>query len=207
MLPQTYWCYQPPEDAPAVKESRDATGITFASLSSFGKYSAKALSTWAQLLARVPDSRLLLHARYRESHDVALAPFLQHGIARERIEFLPSRAMAEYLETYNRVDVALDPFPYGGGATTCEALWMGVPVVTLAGDVPSTRTGVSILSNIGLPELIAQTTERYIDAAIAAAARAGEYRRTMRARMQGSPVLDAKSFARAFENAVVGAFS
>ena len=104
----------------------------------------------------------MLHSRYRGVEESAMGPFLAREIERERIEFIETQSLDDYLKTYNRIDVALDPFPYGGGTTTCGALWMGVPVVTLAGDAPSTRTGVSILSNVGLPELIASTTDEYI---------------------------------------------
>jgi predicted O-linked N-acetylglucosamine transferase (SPINDLY family) len=150
---------------------------------------------------------LILHSRYGGVEQNALQPFLDRGIARERIEFVPSQPMADYLQTYNRIDVALDTFPYGGGTTTCGALWMGVPVVTLAGDAPYSRTGVSILSNIGLTELIATSTEQYIETAIAAAQRASEYRSTLRERMANSPLMDAQSFAVDFEQAILRASS
>jgi predicted O-linked N-acetylglucosamine transferase (SPINDLY family) len=112
--------------------------------------------------------------------------------------------MAEYFGSYQRIDVALDPFPYGGGTTTCDALWMGVPVVSLAGQTAVGRGGVSILSNVGLPELIAQTPEHYVQVAAKLAQdlpRLSQLRATLRERMQASPLMNAPRFARNVEAA------
>jgi predicted O-linked N-acetylglucosamine transferase (SPINDLY family) len=108
------------------------------------------------------------------------------------------------MRTYGRIDIALDPFPWGGGITTCEALWMGVPVVSLVGRTAVGRGGASILANIGVPELVAQTPEQYVQIAAALARdlpRLAELRRTLRARMQASPLMDAPRFARNVEAA------
>ncbi len=207
-LPKTYWCYDLLCDPPAIEQrDADTASITFASLSNFGKYAPGILTTWAELLSRVTGSRLLLHSHYHGVEESAMAPFLARGIERRRVEFIATQPLDDYLKTYNRIDVALDPFPHGGGTTTCGAVWMGVPVVTLAGTAPSSRTGVSILSNVGLPELITATTDEYIEAAIAASHKVAEYRHTMRERMSKSPLMDAPAFGRNFGDAVMRALS
>ncbi len=112
--------------------------------------------------------------------------------------------MAEYFNVYQRIDVALDPFPYGGGTTTCDALWMGVPVVSLAGQTAVGRGGLSILSNLGLPELVAHDAEQYVRIAEGLAndlPRLSNLRATLRQRMQDSPLMDAPRFARNVEAA------
>src|SRR5205823_3944412 len=122
----------------------------------------------------------------------------------KRVDFVPRQSTREYLETYNRIDIALDPFPYAGGTTTCDALWMSVPVVTLAGKIAVHRSGVSILTNVGLPELIAQTTEEYVRIAVEVARdrnRLTKLRASLRSMMLQSPLMDANAFARDVESA------
>ncbi len=119
----------------------------------------------------------------------------------EFVDFLP---VAKYFGIYRRIDVALDPFPYGGGTTTCDALWMGVPVVSLAGQTAVGRGGLSILSNIGLAELVAEDAEQYVRIAAELAqdlSRLSTLRATLRERMQASPLTDARRFARNVEAA------
>ena len=111
---------------------------------------------------------------------------------------------AEYFRIYERMDVALDPFPYGGGTTTCDALWMGVPVVSLAGQTAVGRGGLSILSNLGLADLVARDPDQYVAIAAALAGNLPhlcELRATLRNRMQKSPLMDASGFARNIEAA------
>ena len=112
--------------------------------------------------------------------------------------------MSDYFALYRQIDIGLDPFPCNGGTTTCDALWMGVPVVTLAGRTAVGRGGVSVLRNVGLPELIAETPEQYVQIAAALAGdlpRLAELRRTLRERMRASPLMDAPRFARNVEAA------
>jgi predicted O-linked N-acetylglucosamine transferase (SPINDLY family) len=130
--------------------------------------------------------------------------FRDRGIDPNRIEFIPRQKIADYFTTYHRIDVALDAFPYHGGTTTCDALWMGVPVVTLAGDIAVRRSGVSILSNVGLPEFIAADRESYIRMACELAGdadRLAALRLTLRDRMLKSPLTDKKAFAADIESA------
>ena len=104
----------------------------------------------------------------------------EQGISAERVAFVDFLPTAEYFGVYQRIDVALDPFPYGGGTTTCDALWMGVPVVSLAGQTAVGRGGVSILSNLGLPELVAQNPEQYVRIAVELAHDLSRLRRSAR---------------------------
>jgi predicted O-linked N-acetylglucosamine transferase (SPINDLY family) len=120
------------------------------------------------------------------------------------VEFVARLARPEYLRTYHRIDIALDTFPYNGHTTSLDSLWMGVPVITLAGETAVGRAGVSQLSNIGLPELIANDADEFVAIAADLAAdtqRLAELRRTLRARMQASPLMDGPRFARGVEAA------
>ena len=127
------------------------------------------------------------------------------GIAADRVTLLPqTKTVAEHLATYQRADIGLDTFPYNGTTTTCEALWMGVPVVTLAGDRHASRVGVSLLNNVGLGDLVAQTPREYVDAAVRLAEdvqRRQSLRETLRQRMRESALMDPPRFARNVEEA------
>ena len=182
--------------------------ITFGSFNNPAKLSSTTLDAWAILLNRVPCSRFL--AKGKLFADAAgQAAFLlqlqQRGVDIGRVTLIgPTSGLADHLALYNQVDIALDPFPYNGTTTTCEALWMGVPVVTLRGDRHAGRVGASLLTQIGMPELIAASVEAYIDIAAALADDAShlnELRRTLRARMWTSPLCAAPAFARKMEAA------
>lgn len=204
-LPETYWCYEPgvavspdPGPLPAL-----ACGhITFASFNNFCKISPQTRAAWARILAAVPRSRLLVHAYAGVHREKFLRDFAARGIAAERLEFFDFLDLPDYLALHRRVDLALDTFPYPGGTTTCDALWMGVPVVSLAGNAPFTRAGMSILSNVGLPELVAATEDQYIQIALQLAsdpARLAELRNSLRGRMCNSPLMNASRFAASLE--------
>jgi protein O-GlcNAc transferase len=205
-LAETYWCYEPPEGAPEVGAlPASAAGVvTFGCLNNFCKVSPEALNAWAKLLEIVPQSRLILHGP-EGGHRQRVWDFMAgKGIGRERISFVGAVPLLEYLNIYHRIDIALDPFPYAGGTTTCDALWMGVPVVTLAGRTAVGRAGVSILSNVGLPELIGQSHDAYVEIAAALGndlGRLGELRRTLRRRMAASPIMDSRRYVKNVENA------
>jgi predicted O-linked N-acetylglucosamine transferase (SPINDLY family) len=178
--------------------------VTCGCLNSFAKVSEPALDAWSRILAAVPGARLVLHAHIGSHGDRVARRFEAAGVSGSRIEWVSKLPVRDYFATYARLDVALDPFPYGGGTTTCDALWMGVPVVTMRGRTAVGRAGVSILSNVGLPELIADDVERYVDVAVALAgdrARLSELRRTLRDRMLASPLMDAAGYARGVEAA------
>ena len=205
-LPRTYWCYRPAVDvAMADVPPVEAAGVvTFASLNNFCKVNDGVLAAWAEVLAAVPGSRLLLHAEAGDHRAATVGRLVERGVSADRVGFVGRVRTADYLALYNRVDVGLDPFPYNGGTTTLDALWMGVPVVSLAADRAVGRAGRSILSNVGLPELVADDVAGYVRTAVALAtdrSRLAELRRTMRGRMQRSPVMDAAAFARDVEAA------
>ncbi len=167
-LPSSAWCFQPPVDAPPVAglPALEHGHITFGSFNNFAKITPAVLEVWAKVLAAVPKSRLLLKADAFSLGSVQeriLAVFATQNIAPERIEFSP--AGLEYkahLALYGRVDVALDPFPCNGAATTLEALFMGVPVLTLKGKSHAGRVGMSLLAQINMPEWIANSTKGYV---------------------------------------------
>jgi len=204
-LPVSYWCYQPSGSAPEIGPApfRANGFITFGCLNNFSEVSTEAMKLWAQVLAASPRSRLVIHCPQSAHRAHALQRLESAGIESARVELVGMQTWAEYMQTYHRIDIALDPFPYGGGITTCDALWMGVPVVTLAGRTAVGRGGSSILASIGLPELTARDEQDY--ASIAAdAPRWIELRPTLRQRMLTSPLMDAKRFAADVEAAYRG---
>jgi protein O-GlcNAc transferase len=205
-LPETYWCYSPDDRSPAIGPPPvlGAGEVTFGCLNNFCKISPEALDVWTQLLRAVPKSHLILHAD-EGSHRQRVCDLLQHqGVDPQRLKFAGKVPPAEYFRRYRQIDIGLDPFPCNGGTTTCDALWSGVPVVTMAGRTAVGRGGVSVLCNVGLRELIAETQDQYVQIATDLARdlpRLAELRRTLRPRMQASPLMDASRFARNIEAA------
>jgi len=199
-LPNTYWCYEPiisnSEVTPLPALERGF--VTFGSLNNFCKVSEPALAAWIQLLRNVPNSQLLLHA-CEGSHRQRLRDRLQReGIDPARLRFASFMPTPQYFDLYHKIDIGLDTFPYGGGTTSCDALWMGVPVVSLAGQTAVGRGGVSILSNIGLTELIATSPQTYVCLASDLAGdlpRLRDLRSSLRQRMEQSPLMDGARFA------------
>ncbi len=206
-LPQTQWCYLPYAEAPEVAPLPAATAatVTFICLNHPAKISRSALALWARILAAVPASRLVLLATaYARQRAEVLASFAALGVAPERVVQVGEAPVATYLARYHHADIALDSLPCAGGTTTCDALWMGVPVVTLVGDRPFSRSGASLLRNAGLADLIAQSPDEYLRAAVDLAAdraRLAALRAGLRDRLRASPLLDAAGFARAVEDA------
>jgi predicted O-linked N-acetylglucosamine transferase (SPINDLY family) len=206
-LPATMWCYQPYSDAPAVGPlPAQAHGhVTFVSLNNPGKVTAGMLDLWVDVLRAVPESRLVLLAPVHTGRRAQLAAsFAAKDIAAERLELVERVPLSDYLALYRRVDVALDTHPYAGGTTTCDALWMGVPVVTLAGSRPFSRTGASVLGSLGLGDLVGEAPEQYVRIAVALATdheRLAALRAGLREKMRGSPLTDAVRFARDLEDA------
>jgi predicted O-linked N-acetylglucosamine transferase (SPINDLY family) len=205
-LPRTYWCYQPPDNAPPVASLPALTSgtVTFGSMNRSAKITPQAFAAWCQVLKATAHSRLILHWGEGSHRDEARRKLSQYGIDPSRLEFVAALPFNEYLQQYNRFDIALDPFPYPGGTTTCDALWMGVPVVTLAGRTASSRGGLSIMTNLALPELVARNVDQYIEIATALATdfqRLELLRSTLRPRMLASPLMDAPQFAKDVETA------
>jgi predicted O-linked N-acetylglucosamine transferase (SPINDLY family) len=169
---------------------------------------------WARVLLANPDARLVLKADQAADHEVQRrlrADFGRHGILPERLTFLGySHSVADHLALYAEVDVALDPFPYNGTTTTCEALWMGVPVVALAGDRLVGRVGFSLLAAVGHEGLVAGDAAEYVGIATALMddrARLRDLRHGLRADVAGSPLRDEIGFARALETAYMDMLS
>lgn len=215
-LDPCFLCHRPPPDAPPVAprppcEADPQGWTTFGSAGSLLKTNQRTMHAWGTLLHAVPRSRLLLKnhcLNEPEVRDAVADRFAALGIGPERLLLLPpTPGLREHLSTYDRVDVALDTFPYVGTTTTCESLLMGVPVVSLAAGPPPSgshagRVGVSLLSSVGVPELITRTQEEYIALAASLAAdrdRLVRYRATLRGRLLGSPLCDAPGFTRRFE--------
>jgi predicted O-linked N-acetylglucosamine transferase (SPINDLY family) len=205
-LPETYWCYRPVPGCPDVNRlpALASGDVTFGCLNSFCKVTAPTLAAWCRLLASVPQSRIVLHAAGGVGRDRVRRFAAEQGVSPERWTFVDALPLEKYLEVYQQIDVALDPFPYGGGTTTCDALWMGVPVVSLAGQTAVGRGGLSILSNLGLPDLVAHDPQQYVQIAADLAGdlpRLAGLRAALRSRMERSPLMDAPRFARNVEAA------
>ncbi|NIU07003.1 MAG: tetratricopeptide repeat protein [Gammaproteobacteria bacterium] len=209
-LPRGFLCYAPDADAPEPNDLPAASNgfVTFGSLNLLAKLRPGVLDIWTRILREVPGSRLLLKSRELRTRHLGagfLNQFDVRGIEPDRIDLMghiPSRE--DHLAAYSRADIALDPFPYNGGTTTCESLWMGVPVLTLKGDRFAGRMGASILSSVGLPELVAESEEEYVEKAVGLAGdldRLSALRRDLRRRMSASPLCDAPAFARKVEAA------
>jgi predicted O-linked N-acetylglucosamine transferase (SPINDLY family) len=201
-LPSTYWCYQPggptpePVDAPAAKNGY----VTFGCVANFAKVSGPALDLWVQILTDVPHARLLLNCPPGEPRRRVQTRVAAFGVSIDRIEFTHRQNWEGYVRAYHRIDIALDPFPYAGGITTCDSLWMGVPVITLAGRTAIGRGGCTILHNIGLADAIALTPRHYRILAGDANRWLG-LRHSLRQRMLASPLMNAQRFARDVEGA------
>lgn len=206
----SFLSFQPPADSPGVQAPPSiANGfVTFGSFNVLPKIGTEVIRTWARLLERVPRSRLLLKALGLGdpgSRAQVIEAFGREGVPAGRISVLPMEpSLQAHLARYHEMDIALDPFPYNGATTTLEALWMGVPVVALAGDRHSGRVGASILANAGLANLVARDVGNYVDVAAGLAGDAAvrsELRRAMRGRIAASPLLDRVGFMLALEGA------
>lgn len=209
-LPDCHVCYRPldfPVEPAADLPMRCNGHVTFASFNNFAKVGERTVALWAELLERVPTARLRLKWQGLATADreAVLAPFVRRGIDPDRIH-LSDWAPDPY-SPYRDVDLCLDPVHANGGTTTFDALWMGVPVVTLAGAMPFSRVGLCHLSNVGLSELVARTPEEYLAIAAGFAAdpeRLAALRRGLRERFAASPLMDAPRYARSLERAFLG---
>jgi tetratricopeptide (TPR) repeat protein len=212
-LPGCNWCYEPPL-APEVDETppllrRPQAEFTFASFNAIAKLSPSCLALWARVLAAVPRSRLLLKSFALADADARARlgrRFAALGVDEDRLVLVaPQADPAAHLAQYRHVDLCLDTLPYNGTTTTCEALWMGVPVLTLAGSEHRARVGASLLTHADLPEMVAQDEETFVTTATAVAAdpsRLAALRRGLRARLQASPLMDGPRFAQDFAAAL-----
>jgi protein O-GlcNAc transferase len=206
-LPHSQWCYRPFVSQPHATEAPfERNGfMTFGSFNHIQKISPEVRRLWAEILVRLPRSRLVVIGVPEGGVRDALSRDLQAaGAAADRITFVPHVDMQQYFRWFDAVDIALDTAPYSGGTTTCDALWMGVPVVTVPGSLPASRSTASILSTVGLANWIAPTPEDYVrlavefgrDAALLVGLRA-----SLRQKMLDSPIMDETHFARDIEAA------
>ncbi|HXI58795.1 MAG TPA: tetratricopeptide repeat protein, partial [Polyangia bacterium] len=210
-LADGFLCYRPRADGPAVQAPPvDATGrITFATFNQLAKVSSRALALWGRILAAVPGSRLLIKGPAFADAATRAAFAARLGaspLAAHDVQLLPPLADEhEHLAAYGQVDIALDTTPYGGTTTTCEALWMGVPVITLAGAAHAARVGASLLQRAGLAELVATSADEYVRLAVALAGQASRdrlrgLRAGLRQRLVTSGLTDGPRFAAGFED-------
>jgi protein O-GlcNAc transferase len=208
-LPDSYLCFTPPGLPVAVNELPALRNgfVTFGSCNNVLKLNRRVVELWSQLLRAMPQARLLLRHSFLSVapvRDEIARQFGDCGVAAERLDLRPGTDRAGLLATYNDIDIALDPFPYGGGTTTAEALWMGVPVVSLRGDRFCGRVSETMLTTIGLPGLVAADSAAYIATATALAADLPDLaalRSRLRAMVVGSPLCDADRFTRNLEAA------
>jgi len=200
-LPHSFWCYDPLSEEPAVNPLPAASNgwVTFGCLNNFYKVNDALLKLWERVLGAVPASRMVILAKLDDYKRQVLQKLT---IDPSRIEFVPYRPRAKYLEAYHRVDIALDTYPCNGHTTSLDALWMGVPVVTLVGPTVLGRGGFSQLTNLGLEKLIAHDREQFVAIASQLARdlpRLDALRSGLRGRMKASPLMDAPRFARDIE--------
>jgi predicted O-linked N-acetylglucosamine transferase (SPINDLY family) len=208
-LPHSYYCYSP-YDTPDAASNAPATGngfVTFGSFNNIVKISELNLTLWSRILAATPGAKLYVKGignKSRETREAFIERAAAAGIDPKRLIMAQwKNNRREHLEAYHGIDIALDSLPYNGATTTCEALWMGVPVVSMRGHTHAGRMGASILGAAGLPELIASTPEDYVARAVELAEdlpTLERYRHGLRGRLASSALMDGAGFMRAFEH-------
>jgi predicted O-linked N-acetylglucosamine transferase (SPINDLY family) len=208
-LDPCFLCYSPPQEAPEPALPEADAPITFGSFNNAAKIGPTSIELWARVLKAVPGSRLLLKSQTLS--DAAGRAriekrFAQAGIEASRLELVAySKTRQEHLELYKRVHVALDTTPYNGTTTTCEALWMGVPVLTTLGDRHAARVSASLLHAAGHPELVAKDADAFVQLAASLAqdrARLATLRTNLRGELRASPLCDAPAYAARFHAAI-----
>ncbi|MAF84211.1 MAG: hypothetical protein CL797_08925 [Chromatiales bacterium] len=209
-LEHGFLCYQPDGSAPEVSPPPciDQEFITFGSFNNLAKITPEVVQVWSDILARIPDSRLVLKSKPlgdQGTQSRYLEMFAERGISAKRLDLIGwAPEKDEHMDSYSRVDICLDPFPYNGTTTTCEALWMGVPVISLSGDRHAGRVGTSILHNAGLSEFIAPTVESLIALAESLSGdteRLIVLRQGLRERLSESTLMNCQLFTETLENA------
>nr|WP_290226838.1 tetratricopeptide repeat protein [Trichocoleus desertorum] len=208
-LPRGFVCYQAAQNAPAVSPLPALTKgyVTFGSFNNLAKVTPEVIATWAKILKAVPQSQMIL--KYKALTDAATRQhfhdlFAQHGVTSDRVQLLGHvSSFAEHLALYHQIDIGLDSFPYNGTTTTCEALWMGIPVVTVAGQSHAARVGMSLLANLGLTDLIAVSLAEYVNLAQHLAQdrdRLRYLRSNLRYLMSRSPLTNGRGFTQTLES-------
>src|SRR3989344_2623126 len=209
-LPECFSCYKPPQGEPEVSAlpARKKGYVTLGSFNNSTKITADVIAVWVNILLAIPSAHLVLKnagLSGKNRQQTLHRKFSDLGISPERLTLLGHDAsLSDHLARYGDIDIGLDPFPYNGTTTTCEALWMGVPVVVLEGNTHAGRVGVSLMTNLGLPDFIGHSVEEYIAVAVRWATdleRLAGVRLGLRARMVASPLIDAKGFTGNLEQA------
>jgi predicted O-linked N-acetylglucosamine transferase (SPINDLY family) len=209
-LPRSFLCFTAPTDAPDVAPAPGVVRgrITLGCVNGLPKINPPMIAIWSEILQALPGSRLMLKSKSFADASARLRmadAFGRHGISPDRLELREwIAARGKHLALFNEIDIALDTFPYNGTTTTCEAMWMGVPVVTLAGQHHASRVGASLLNNVGLTELIATSPREYVEIAEKLGndlPRLMDARAGLRKRMENSPLTNAPLFARSMETA------
>jgi predicted O-linked N-acetylglucosamine transferase (SPINDLY family) len=207
-LPGCFLCYRNLINIPIAGDLQEREGVTFGSFNTGMKINAEVIGLWSQILLSVPGSKFILKAKHFQDERIVeewQAFFMAKGVDPARIDFHAYLSSApEHMALYNSIDIALDTFPYNGTTTTCEALWMGVPVITLAGKHHASRVGASLLETVGLSEYIAETQADYLDIAVNKAAdvrKNRNNRQLLRDKMSASALMDEAGFALKLENA------
>ncbi|HEX5242872.1 MAG TPA: tetratricopeptide repeat protein [Tepidisphaeraceae bacterium] len=203
-LRDSFWIYEPISGELSVNalQALASKDVTFGCLNNFCKINDGVLALWGRVMTEVASSRLILLAPHGSARQRVLNTLGQHGINPNRIEFVGLQPRPQYLQTYHRIDIGLDTFPYNGHMTSLDSLWMGVPVVTLIGQTVVGRAGWSQLNNLGLADLAAQTPEQFVEIAVNLANdldRLAELRRSLRSRMEASALMDRKRYAQSAE--------
>lgn len=205
-LPHSFWCYDPLSDVPDVNRlpALENGYVTFGCLNNFCKVNEGVLRLWAGVMRAVPNSRLMLLAPDGATRQRVQSLLSSEGVDAKRVSFVSYQPRASYLATYHQIDIGLETLPANGHTTSLDAFWMGVPVPTVVGRTAIGRAGVCLLENLGLPELIAQTPEQYVQVVSDLAGdwdRLGGLRGTLRERMRRSPLMDGAQFTKDMEAA------
>lgn len=213
VLPRSYQCLSEPDESPEVSDlpALQSGYVTFGSFNNFAKLNKGVIDLWAEVLKSVEGSKLLLKNQVLTDpafQEKLTAQFAERGVEASRLMLEPSRSREHILESYNRVDIGLDPFPYTGCTTSFESLWMGVPVLTRTGNRFLSHAGESIMNNLGMPDWIASNGEEYVRIASEKAAdvqKLSETRAGLREKLKASPLMDADGFAKDFHEALMTA--
>jgi len=206
-LPGSFFVYEPPALAPLVGPLPASSNgyITFGCQNAVQKVSPRAVKLWSRVMSAVPDSKLMLMTTHcTETNRRLLTQFAESGITADRVQLVPRTGPGQYYRRYNAIDIALDPVPFNGHTTTCDAAWMGCPTVTLSGQIYAHRFGGSVLRNLDLADLVTETEDTYVDAAVKLAndrERLAALRSNLRFVMQRSLITDGKRFTANLESA------
>jgi len=206
-LPEIYMAFSPPAASPQVSAApeTEAGHVTLGSMNALSKVTPQVIAVWSTILRALPGARLLMcTVPAGRTSDRVTREFARHGVDRARLELLPKLPFQQFLSAHSRVDIALDPFPFSGTTTTCQTLWMGVPVITLAGKCHVSRVGVTMLSSVGLGQCVATDENDYVGKALALASNPAllrEMREGLRERMRSSPLTNGARLTRFLEDA------